>query len=94
VEGYLESAAMGVWAGLNLALRLAGRTPEPPPADTAMGALLRHVAEAPGRTFEPMNMNFGILPPLGVHMRDKTESKRLRSERALAALDAWLSTLA
>lgn len=89
VEGYLESAAMGIWAGLNLALRLTGRTPPPPPPETAFGALVNHVSAGGGKTFEPMNMNFGMLPPLGVNMRDKAESKRLRSERALEALARW-----
>lgn len=94
VEGYLESAATGVWAGLNLALRLTGTTPDAPPPETAVGALLRHVREGSGRVYEPMNMSFGILPPLGVNMRDKAQSKLLRAERALAALAAWRETLA
>ena len=91
VEGYLESAAMGLWAGMNLAARLKGKTPDPPPPETALGALVKHVSEARGALYEPMNMNFGLLPPLGVNMRDKAASKALRSERALAGLDAWSS---
>ncbi|PLX46556.1 MAG: methylenetetrahydrofolate--tRNA-(uracil(54)-C(5))-methyltransferase (FADH(2)-oxidizing) TrmFO [Deltaproteobacteria bacterium] len=93
VEGYLESAAMGIWAGLNLALRLSGKTPDLPPEESGIGALVRHVYTAPGKRYEPMNMNFGILPPLGVRMKDKKESKRLRAERALEALDKWIATL-
>jgi methylenetetrahydrofolate--tRNA-(uracil-5-)-methyltransferase len=93
VEGYLESAAMGIWAGLNLALRLTGRTPPIPPVETALGALINHVTHSPGKKFEPMNMNFGILPPLGTRMRDKEESKRLRSERALGGLENWMKAL-
>jgi methylenetetrahydrofolate--tRNA-(uracil-5-)-methyltransferase len=90
VEGYLESAAMGLWAGLNLGLRLNGRTPSPPPPETAVGALLSHIGGVSGAKFEPMNMNFGLLPPLGQRMRDKAKAKRARAERALAALENWI----
>jgi len=93
VEGYLESAAMGIWAGLNLALRLSGKTPDLPPEESGIGSLVRHVYSAPGKRYEPMNMNFGILPPLGIRMKDKKEAKRLRAERALKALDGWMATL-
>lgn len=90
VEGYLESAAMGLWAGINLGMRMNGVTPDAPPGDTALGALVTHVSHAPGLKFEPMNMNFGLLPALGVHMKDKAASKLLRSERALKSLETWL----
>lgn len=89
VEGYLESAAMGLWAGLNLALRLAGRTPDPVPPESAFGSLVTHVTASPAKSFEPMNMNFGLLPPLGVRMRDKKKVKEEKARRAVAALDAW-----
>lgn len=89
VEGYLESAAMGLWAGLNVALRLRGRTPEPPPPETAIGALVTHVTASARRPFEPMNMNFGLLPPLGVRLRDKARVKEEKAARALEALEAW-----
>ncbi|MDF1556536.1 MAG: methylenetetrahydrofolate--tRNA-(uracil(54)-C(5))-methyltransferase (FADH(2)-oxidizing) TrmFO, partial [Deferrisomatales bacterium] len=89
VEGYLESAAMGLWAGLNLALRLAGNTPDPLPPVTACGSLLTHVTATPAKRFEPMNMNFGLLPPLGEHIRDKKLVKEKKAERALAALAGW-----
>ena len=90
VEGYLESAAMGLWAGLNLALRLQGRTPEPPPPETALGALLTHVTASPGRPYEPMNVNFGLLPPLGIRVRDKRRVKEEKARRAQEALARWL----
>ncbi len=89
VEGYLESAGMGLWAGLNLALRLQGRTPDPLPAESALGALVGHVTASPSRPFEPMNMNFGLLPALGVRSRDKKAAKEEKARRALAALEAW-----
>ncbi len=89
VEGYLESTAMGLWAGLNLALRLGGRTPDPPPPETALGALVEHVAASPRRPFEPMNINFGLLPPLERRIRDKRRMREAKAARALEALEAW-----
>ncbi len=65
VEGYVESAAIGLLAGRFAAARAAGRTPAPPPATTALGGLLRHITgDASAATFQPMNVNFGLLPPL------------------------------
>ncbi len=89
VEGYLESAAMGLWAGLNLALRRAGRTPDPLPPETACGALVEHVVGSPAKRFEPMNVNFGLLPPLGERIRDKKRVKEEKAARALGRLEAW-----
>ncbi len=91
VEGYLESAAMGLWAGLNLALRLEGRTPDPLPPETAVGALIAHVTASPTRPFEPMNLNFGLLPPLEERVRDKKAVKEAKARRAVEALDAWMA---
>lgn len=89
VEGYVESAAMGLWAGLNLALRLLGKTPDPLPPETAVGSLVTHVTASPSRPFEPMNVNFGLLPPLGVRIRDKKAVKVEKARRALEALEGW-----
>ncbi len=97
VEGYVESAAIGLLAGRFAAAERAGRAALPPPATTAMGALLAHVTGGhlarPG-TFQPMNVNFGLFPeiafnppPRGVD-RGKAR-KRLLAERALADFDAW-----
>ena len=95
VEGYLESAAIGLLAG-----RFAAGLQAPPPRETALGALLAHITgEANPETFQPMNVNFGLFPPLpgagakapsGKHGPHKKDRKRLYAERALAALDAWL----
>jgi len=85
VEGYLESAAIGLLAG-----RFAAGLDTAPPRETALGALLAHITgEANPETFQPMNVNFGLFPPLSgeVGRRDR---KRLYAERALAALDGWL----
>ena len=90
VEGYVESAAIGLLAGRFAAAEMAGREPLPPPATTAMGALLAHITRgADAKTFQPMNVNFGLFPPLEARAR-KQERKPLLARRALADLDAWL----
>jgi methylenetetrahydrofolate--tRNA-(uracil-5-)-methyltransferase len=92
VEGYVESAAIGLLAG-RFALA-AGRAPLPPPATTALGGLLRHITgDASAATFQPMNINFGLLPPLAGQVK-RAERKPALARRALADLDAWLATAA
>jgi methylenetetrahydrofolate--tRNA-(uracil-5-)-methyltransferase len=96
VEGYVESAAIGLLAGLFAAADLQGRRLDPPPATTALGALLRHITGgADAKTFQPMNVTFGLfpeLPPAPKKIRGR-DRKRLMSERALADLAGWLETL-
>ncbi|MEX2630282.1 MAG: methylenetetrahydrofolate--tRNA-(uracil(54)-C(5))-methyltransferase (FADH(2)-oxidizing) TrmFO [Tistlia sp.] len=90
VEGYVESAAIGLLAGRFAAAERQGRESTPPPATTALGALLGHITGgAESETFQPMNVNFGLLPPLGRKLK-KSERKAAYGERALADLDAWL----
>ncbi len=94
VEGYMESTAMGLWAGLCAAALLEeGRTPPPPPATTAIGALIRHITSPPPvkSYFQPMNINFGILDPLEIRKVKKQEKHRLYALRALDALGAWMA---
>jgi methylenetetrahydrofolate--tRNA-(uracil-5-)-methyltransferase len=92
VEGYTESAASGILAGINLDRMLAGREPAVPPATTMMGALLRYLRDADPRRFQPMNSNWGLVDPLPDPPRDK-ESKRARlAERAQADLLAWMES--
>ena len=88
VEGYVESAASGFLAGINAA-RLAGGLPpvEPPPA-TALGALVAHITSADSRHFQPMNVNYGLFPPLPGRVKKKERRARL-AERALAELALW-----
>lgn len=88
VEGYTESAASGLLAGLNLARLLAGVEPIVPPPTTMLGALCRYLVSCdPGR-FQPMNANFGLLEPLESPVRDKAKKKALLVERALSAMAA------
>ena len=109
VEGYVESAAMGLLAGRFAAAERLGAICPPPPAETALGALLAHVVgghidggeAGPARSFQPMNINYGLLPPIAEAPRRDAEGrrvpatergrakKRAMSERALRALEGW-----
>jgi methylenetetrahydrofolate--tRNA-(uracil-5-)-methyltransferase len=86
VEGYTESLGSGLLAGINLARMLAGEPPAIPPPETMLGALIRYVHEADPAHFQPMNANFGLLPPLGEEVRDRRRRKELLAARALAAM--------
>jgi methylenetetrahydrofolate--tRNA-(uracil-5-)-methyltransferase len=91
VEGYVESAAMGLLAGRFAAADRDGAAVPPPPATTALGALLAHITggHREGDVFQPMNVNFGLFPPVATNERGR-ERKRVVAQRALADLDAWL----
>lgn len=112
-EGYVESASIGLLAGRFAAAERLGQTPVPPPAETALGALLGHVTgghiaheeETGKRSFQPMNVNFGLFPELdpgalidpetGKRPRGKAKSavkKQLLANRALNACEAWLKS--
>jgi len=93
VEGYAESAASGILAGINLARLLAGEPPAVPPPTTMLGALYRYVHTADPEHFQPMNANFGLLEPLERPVRDKERRKRLLAERALAEMDRFAERL-
>ncbi len=94
VEGYLESAATGLLAGRNAARLLSGRTPAVPPRTSMLGALLGYLASADPRGFQPINANFGLLPPLQAIVRDRQERSRLLAARAQREFAAWLPSLA
>jgi len=90
VEGYVESAAIGLLAGRFAAAELLGEVCAPPPATTALGALLAHISGgADEKTFQPMNVNFGLFPEIAGRGKDR---KKALSHRALADLEAWLGT--
>ena len=106
VEGYVESAAIGLLAGRFAAAERQGLSVSPPPPTTALGALLAHItgghlsAEGDARSFQPMNVNFGLFPPISVPRQPRGkgprsgksfERKRAMANRALADLDRWLS---
>jgi methylenetetrahydrofolate--tRNA-(uracil-5-)-methyltransferase len=92
VEGYVESAAIGLLAGRFAAAEALGTSASPPPSTTALGALLAHITQgADAKTFQPMNVNFGLFPELGASERARGQDrKRALAHRALADLDAWL----
>jgi methylenetetrahydrofolate--tRNA-(uracil-5-)-methyltransferase len=91
VEGYVESAAIGLLAGRMAAAEFRGEALTPPPAETALGALLNHITGgADAETFQPMNVNFGLFPPLGDRIR-RADRKKAYTARARKALDAWLA---
>ncbi len=91
VEGYVESTAMGLLAGINSAMLAKGKLPSPPPPSTALGSLIRHLTESEARYFQPSNVNFGLFPAW-----EKKVPKRLRGEKraktALEALNNWLNS--
>ncbi len=93
VEGYVESAAAGLLAGINAARILLGQEPVVPPATTALGGLLRYITDETRKKFQPMNVNFGLLPPIAQRVKGR-ERKALMAERALADLDDWIRRLA
>jgi methylenetetrahydrofolate--tRNA-(uracil-5-)-methyltransferase len=91
VEGYIESTAMGLVAARFAVARLLGRRQPPPPPESAIGALYQHVTRSrgAGEAFQPMNINFGLLPPLARRVA-KRDRRRLYAERAGQAFAAWL----
>ena len=91
VEGYTESAATGMLAGINLARLLAGDAPLLPPATTMLGALYRYLRETEPARFQPMNANFGLMEPLDPPVRDKFKKKELLAERALREMGVMAS---
>ncbi len=89
VEGYTESTATGLVAGLNLARLTEGLEPTVPPPTTMIGALYRYLREARPEHFQPMNANFALLDELEQPERDKRRKRELFAARAIAAIDAW-----
>ncbi|MFK5926863.1 MAG: methylenetetrahydrofolate--tRNA-(uracil(54)-C(5))-methyltransferase (FADH(2)-oxidizing) TrmFO [Desulfuromusa sp.] len=95
VEGYVESAACGFLAGIFAAYQLRGDTISAPPKETALGALLGHLSSAEETNFQPMNINYGLFPPLELKRKMKRADRRLAmAERALTALPQWWKPIA
>jgi methylenetetrahydrofolate--tRNA-(uracil-5-)-methyltransferase len=93
VEGYTESLATGLLAGINLARLLVGDEPVVPPAETMLGALLGYVHSCDPKHFQPMNANFGLLPPLEQRIRDKRQRRAALVERAVTAFDDFATSV-
>lgn len=93
VEGYVESAAMGLLAGRMAAAEILGRDLPPPPPETAMGALVTHITGgAEAKSFQPMNVNFGLFPPIDAKggRRGRKDRYKAYTDRAKAAFTEWL----
>lgn len=91
VEGYAESAAVGIMAGLSVACRLQGRDFEPPPPSTMLGGALAYLREADAEHFQPMNVNFGLLPPLAKKVKGKRQRRDALSLRAREDMTSWIA---
>ena len=93
VEGYVESAALGLLAGIHAARRVRGESPCAPPRASALGSLVAYLNEARPKGFQPMNVNYGLFPPLegGGRRVPKPERNRQMSERALSELAPFIS---
>ena len=91
-EGYVESAGIGILAARFAAAELNGQHLPPPPLETALGALLGHITGgADAETFQPMNVNFGLMPPLPERLR-KADRKKAYTDRAREKLSGWLKS--
>lgn len=92
VEGYVESIATGMLAGIFAAQLIAGKTPNAPPRESALGSLLHYITHADPKKFQPANITFDLLPPLEKKVRDRQQRHKMQCELALAGLDNWLMT--
>ena len=92
VEGYMESTAMGLLAGLNAFRREKGMEPVLPPPTTAIGSLIHYITGSASVPFQPMNINFGLFPPLTGKARGR-EKRRLLAKRALGELGRWKESI-
>ena len=94
VEGYTESSATGLLAGINLSRMLCGEEPVIPPPTTMLGALYRYLREADPKHFQPMNANYGLVDDLPNPPRDKMQRKQAMADRALMDQAGWIESLA
>jgi methylenetetrahydrofolate--tRNA-(uracil-5-)-methyltransferase len=92
-EGYVESAAVGLLAAKFASAELRSESLAPPPVETALGALLSHITGgADAETFQPMNVNFGLMPPIAGRWK-RADRKKAYTDRARTALAEWLDGL-
>ncbi len=96
VEGYVESVATGLLAGLNASRTALGLEPAVPPAPTACGSLTRYISHAEPRHFQPANISFGLLPEVADELkrrvRDRQERHRIQVADALSAMERWIAS--
>ena len=90
VEGYTESAASGILAGINLGRVLKGEAPVVPPPTTMLGGLFRYLRESAADRFQPMNSNWGLVDPLSRRVKDKVRKREMLAERAETDFRAWM----
>ena len=93
VEGYVESIATGLMAGVHAAALVKGQEPLAPPRETAFGSLVHYITHAEPGKFQPANITFDLLPPLEARIRDRQERHRQQCERALKEFDRWLGEM-
>lgn len=93
VEGYIESAASGIYAGFSLARKLNGKALKELPVETMMGALTHYISDPSVISFQPMGSNMGILPTIEERIRDKSQKYQVYADRGLMALDNYFKTL-
>ena len=93
VEGYVESVAMGLLAGLSAVKRIRGEKYFTPPADTALGSLLSHVTGLPRSSYQPMNINYGLFPVGQKKIRNKLERNTMIASKALESLSQWIDSI-
>ncbi len=89
VEGYVEAAATGGLAAINAVRGSQGLPLITPPPGTAHGSLIQYITNSDAQTFQPINTNFGLFPPLASRIRDKDQKRRMIVQRALEEFDAW-----
>ncbi|MFY9645096.1 MAG: methylenetetrahydrofolate--tRNA-(uracil(54)-C(5))-methyltransferase (FADH(2)-oxidizing) TrmFO [Terriglobales bacterium] len=92
VEGYVESIATGLMAGMNASARASGSEPVPPPRASAFGSLIHYTTHAERKNFQPANITFDLLPALQNKIRDRKERHRLQCEVALREFESWLGS--
>jgi len=92
VEGYVESIATGLLAGINAAALVTNSNPLPPPRATAFGSLVHYITQADSKNFQPANITFDLLPALPTRIRDRKERHRLQCELALREFQSWLES--
>ena len=94
VEGYVESIATGMLAGIHAAALVSGESPAAPPRATALGSLVNYITQADPKKFQPANITFDLLPPLENKIRDRQQRHKVQCELGLRELEGWLGEIA